>query len=81
MDARLIDRVETIVERAASASLLAFTAVEDPNSDEDMTFVYAFANASVPTCTPVLGAPSISQSNVDARRAHSGLLICSWHAR
>jgi hypothetical protein len=43
------------VTGAATQPVLAFTGVND-------TFVYAFANALQPTCTPIVSAPSAAQS-------------------
>ena len=43
------------VSGGASQPVLAFTGVND-------TFVYAYANAVQPTCTPIVSAPSAAQS-------------------
>jgi hypothetical protein len=39
--------------------------VNENDPSGDYTFVYAFANAALPTCTPTISAPPISQSGID----------------
>ena len=50
------------VAGAASQSVLAFTGVDDPNNPAGPDFVFAFANATQLTCTPIAAAPPIAQS-------------------
>lgn len=44
--------------------IIAFTGVEDPVTEDELGFVYAFANVELPTCTPVANVSAITQSGV-----------------
>jgi hypothetical protein len=52
------------VSGAPTTSVLAFTGVIDPAAGDVPAWVYAFANATLPTCTPNVATPPISQSGV-----------------
>jgi hypothetical protein len=45
--------------------LIGITAVYDSTFEQELAFVYAFANATLPTCTPTLSAPPVTESGVD----------------
>jgi hypothetical protein len=60
--ASLIGNVD--VSGAPTASILAFTGVIDATTGDVPAWVYAFANATLPTCTPTASAPPITQSGV-----------------
>src|SRR5205814_1857704 len=50
----------------STVPIIGLTEVVDENDPNgDYTFVYAFANAALPTCTPTMSAPPISQSGID----------------
>jgi hypothetical protein len=49
----------------ATIPIAAFTEEVDTLDSNDYTFVYAFANATLPTCTPSASAPPISQSGIE----------------
>jgi len=44
--------------------VIAFTGVEDPVTEDELAFVYTFANLTLPTCTPVANVSAITQSGV-----------------
>ncbi len=45
--------------------ILAITWVGDPMTFEERAVVYAYANVTAPSCTPVISAPPLAQSNAD----------------
>ena len=50
----------------ATIPVIGFTEWVDANDPNgDFNFVYAFANASLPTCTPSVSTPPISQAGID----------------
>lgn len=48
----------------ASVPIIALTGVIDPLTDEELAFVYALNDISLPTCTPTATVASIAQSGV-----------------
>jgi hypothetical protein len=53
--------------------LIALTGVYDPESGEELAFVYTFNDTVIPTCTPTIAAPPVTQSGSDYTVSWSGV--------
>jgi hypothetical protein len=55
----------SVTVTGSSGGLLAFTGVFDEETGEDRGFVFAEANVSLPTCTPDISSPPLTQSGFE----------------
>lgn len=57
--------VTATAQAPSEIPLIGITAVYDSTFEQELAFVYAFANATLPTCTPTLSSPPVTESGVD----------------
>lgn len=59
-------QVTPAIGAPSNLPVVAFAgSIDETDPEADFAFVYAFANATLPTCTPTVSTPPISQSGID----------------